>query len=221
MTKKSVFKLSFFALAVFISIFFMFGDSIGKSKKPVGSVVSWMGDVLIYAQGSSKGRIVMTMEPVFKGDTVVTAKRSKAKLLMKDDSIISLAPLTRLVVKSYEFSEKKRKRVSYLKILSGTARGVINRFFSRKNSIFQIETPTAVVGVKGTDFIIKSTRGVTEVITITGSVTAASLDPSIGGEVLVKAGQISTVKKGEAPTTPEKLGKKRVGKLLKLRKSVV
>ncbi len=216
MTRKSLSKISFFALAVFISVVCITGDSVGKSKKPVGSVVSWMGDVLIYAEGSSKSRTVMSMEPVFRGDTVVTGKRSKAKLLMKDDSIISLAPVTRLVVKSYEFSEKKRKRVSYLKILSGTARGVINRFFSRKNSIFQIETPTAVVGVKGTDFIIKSTRGVTEVITITGSVTAASLDPAIGGEVLVKAGQISTIEKGKAPTTPEKLGKKRVGKLLKL-----
>lgn len=216
MTKKTISKFSFFLFAIFLSLFIVSGDSVGKSKKPVGSVVSWMGDVLIYAEGSSKSKTILSMEPVFKGDTIVTAKRSKAKLLMKDDSIISIAPLTRLVVKDYEFSEKKRKRVSYLKILSGTARGVINKFFSKKNSIFQIETPTAVVGVKGTDFIVKSTRDGTEIITITGSVTAGSTDPSVGGEVTIKSGQISVVKKGQRPTTPERLGKARVGKLLKL-----
>ena len=216
MNKNSISKFSFLICMLLVSMFCISGDSIGKSKKPVGSVVSWMGDVLIYEKGASKSRTVMSMEPLFKGDTVVTGKRSKAKLLMKDDSIISIAPVTRLVIKDYQFSEKKRKRVSLLKIISGTARGVINRFFSKKNSVFEIETPTAVVGVKGTDFIIKSDRKGTDVVTITGSVTAGSTDPSIGGEVLIKSGQISSIKQGQAPTTPEKLGKRRVGYLLKL-----
>jgi len=216
MAIKTGYKISFFITALTLSVLLLSGDSIGENKKPVGSVVSWMNDVIIYPADNGKKRPVMSMEPLFVGDTVVTGTRSKAKLLMKDDSIISIAPQSRIVIKDYEFSEKGRKRVSLLKILSGKARGVVNRFFSKKNSIFEIETPTAVVGVKGTDFIISTNSTSTEVYTISGKVTAGNVNPAVGGSVTIKAGHFSKVAKGQLPEEPKKVSKNDIGKLLNL-----
>lgn len=66
---------------------------------------------------------------------------------------------------------------------------------------FRLRTANALVGVKGTEFIVGVTNGDTNLLTLSGVVNMASLAaPEV--QVEVQASQASKIQKNKAPTTP-------------------
>ena len=66
---------------------------------------------------------------------------------------------------------------------------------------FQIRTVTAIVAVRGTEFVLGSESGQTSLLTLSGEVAMASAEaPEV--EVVVPENQASTVQRGLAPTAP-------------------
>lgn len=189
--------------------------SAAKTKKvSAGAIVSWKGEVSILRGASRNGSIVKGLVPVYVGDTIVTSDNSRAKILLRDDTVLSVGPDTRLKISKYALATKTNRRYSVLNIAKGTVRSLVGRVFSGKGSLFRIRTQTAVVGVKGTDFFVSNIGGETEVVSASGRVTVA--DPKGNGKVLVKPGHISIVKKGKLPTEPVRISK---GKMQALKDS--
>jgi hypothetical protein len=66
---------------------------------------------------------------------------------------------------------------------------------------FQVRTVTAIVAVRGTEFVLGSESGQTSLLTLSGEVAMASAEaPEV--EVTVSENQASTVQRGLAPTAP-------------------
>ena len=66
---------------------------------------------------------------------------------------------------------------------------------------FQVRTVTALVTVRGTEFVLGSESGPTSLLTLSGEVALASAEaPEV--EVTVPENQASTVQRGLAPTAP-------------------
>jgi len=66
---------------------------------------------------------------------------------------------------------------------------------------FQVRTVTAIVAVRGTEFVLGSESGQTSLLTLSGEVAMASAEaPEV--EVTVPENQASTVQRGLAPTAP-------------------
>ncbi|MFZ3072972.1 MAG: FecR domain-containing protein [Thermodesulfobacteriota bacterium] len=185
-----------------------------KKAEPVGAVVAWTGDVSIFREGEGKKIQVKKMEPLYAADTILTEVNSRAKILMKDDSIISLGQNASVKVKGYVYERKGNFRSAAFRIVSGNVRAIVGSFFRGKGSFFKIETHTAVVGVKGTDFIVATKGKETEIITIGGDVYAANISPSISKEVVVSAGHTSTVAENAPPTLPEPVSEERMDELI-------
>ncbi len=73
-----------------------------------------------------------------------------------------------------------------------------NRRIKRR---FVVRTPTAVVGVKGTEFVMGAGDGATSMLTLSGTVEMASAEaPKV--QIAVSAGQASKLEVGSAPTPP-------------------
>jgi hypothetical protein len=89
---------------------------------------------------------------VQEGDTLVTGPDGWALLSMVDGGIITLRPDTRLRIDTYRYSSGSREDDSVLlSLLRGAFRSVtgeVGHFF-RAN--YQIKTPTATIGIRGTD----------------------------------------------------------------------
>ena len=133
---------------------------------------------------------------------------------MKDDSIISMGPESKLKIDSYTLKLRKRTRVSRIRMLAGKVRAVVTRKFHGKGSFFRIRTASAIVGVKGTDFIISSTEDGDEIVAISGKVTVGSSRKGVPGEVVLKGGNGTRVKPGKAPSAPKKVSSKRMMELI-------
>ena len=85
-------------------------------------------------------------------DAVVTAN-SKVGITFKDDSKVEITEQSKLVIHSFVFDNTKQDAGKLgLKIALGTVRFASGQIAKHSPESLKIETPTATVGVRGTDF---------------------------------------------------------------------
>ncbi|MDX2169581.1 MAG: FecR family protein [Deltaproteobacteria bacterium] len=81
------------------------------------------------------------------GDTIVTAAGAKVKILLADDSVLAIGPGSQVVLD--ELALAPQSRAAKLRVLAGRFKLAIAAWLTG-SSRFEVETPTAVAGVRGT-----------------------------------------------------------------------
>ena len=172
----------------------------------VGTFTKIEGSVDILRLGAIAAVPVQTGDPVGMGDAVRTKRNGKAEIQFRDESVIQLAPETRITIDQYSFRSDNTREKGFLSLLRGKIRAVVSKIrasivsVSGTDSNFNIKTPTAVAGVKGTDFLVYYNRGVTGVIFLEGF--GFVFNPEKPAVVIpVRAGQASFVPSGTLPPT--------------------
>lgn len=132
------------------------------------------------------------------GLVVETGAESAAKMTFDPSGSLTVGARTRVVVDSSVVDAATGRSESALSLLSGQIRLALGRLFRGEVSV---DTPTAVAGVKGTDFrvAVDEATGATLVAVTEGTVTVRS---KAGGEVVLTAGQRTWVAPGQPPTPP-------------------
>jgi len=92
--------------------------------------------------------------PVSVGDTLVCEEGSRLILLLKDQSQLSLAPNTKAVLDKVVYDPDNGSRDTLVKMTTGAARYVVSKTIASGQANFQVETPLAVLGVRGSDFAV-------------------------------------------------------------------
>ena len=119
----------------------------------IGSAQMVQGEALVVHKGQSVAYKLKKGSPIFAGDMLVTKERSRLNAKMNDKSVIGLAPVSKLVIDKSVYDPKKDERSSFLSLMWGRARFIVSKLTKSKPN-YQIKTPTAVCGVRGTDFAI-------------------------------------------------------------------
>jgi len=171
---------------------------------PVGRVHSVQGKaVLIHAENPKKGYAARANLPVFKGDTVVTRDKGRIRLSLNDGSAFVMTPLSRITVDESVYDPGAKQRATFLGMDLGKARFLVNKLLGFSTNRFRVTTRTAILGVRGSDFV-SAIQGDTTVATAlvdtrldVGSTTV------IGEPVVLKDLERSSVTKGQLPTSPE------------------
>ena len=139
--------------------------------------------------------------PTMLDDVIRTKRRSRTQLRFLDNTVLNMGSNYSVKVKNYVFDKGKKIRRAVLSSLRGVVRATVAKMGADADSLFEIETPTAVVSVRGTDFIVKVNSAMqTEVVVLEGAVAVRNIDPKISGSVLVHAGEKTTVSKNSPPT---------------------
>jgi hypothetical protein len=137
------------------------------------------------------------------GDTLRTGPASAAKVLLIDETILTLGESTELLIDSYIVGSDATRDPSVLKLLKGKARVLVGEAFGGPTRV-EMHTPTAVIGVKGTEFeaqVIEE-AGVaawTLVCNLDGSVFVRPLDPALAGSVEPRPGLCTQVFPDQPP----------------------
>lgn len=176
--------------------------------KMYGKFMVVKGVVQVEKPGKSavKAKIGFKVEPK---DKIITGANSRAKIVMSDRNVIHVSPNTSFLIKTYTNSGSE-KNVE-LKLEKGKIRNnVENRYDGDKNK-FLIKTPTAVAGVRGTQFITsyKSATKTTEVVTLKGRVSFSSVGPKgqVLSSVMVNKGFRSATSQGGKVEAPKSIPK--------------
>ncbi len=178
-----------------------FAEAVGTFKRVEGAV-----DILRASQAAPVPARVG--DPVAMGDAIRTKRRGKAEVQFRDDSVIQLAPESRIVIDEYSFRSGGSRERGVLSLIRGKVRAMVSKLKAAVvatgsgDAGFQIKTPTAIAGVKGTDFIVFYERGVSGVIFIEGA--GFSYNPQMPDRViLLRGGQAAFIRDAAmAPTKP-------------------
>ena len=117
---------------------------------PVGKVQQLSGKVYVVHRGKTVAYRLKEGLFLFDGDTLVTSERSRLNAVMKDRSLFTMAPNTKVVIEKSTYIEEKKERSTVLGLLFGQVRLLVKKLGKKPN--FEVKTPTAVVGVRGSDF---------------------------------------------------------------------
>lgn len=164
----------------------------------VGKFTAIDGRVDVLRPGEKRAVPVALGAAVSEGDIVRTKTDSFAEITFSDDTVLKLTQSTRVEIKEYLLSGNKRQNGA-LKLLRGKVRATVSKGLGRVipiiysgTSTFRIETPTAVAGVKGTDFFVFYNMGATGVFVLEGAVDTMGLDET-HGVVRVRGGEYTIV----------------------------
>jgi hypothetical protein len=175
--------------------------STSSQAQAVGTVASMEAPAEVGRSGNwfpaSLGMLIQ------QGDTLRTGQGGRLRVIFEDDSVVSLAAGSELVVDEAVYEGGRRVR-SVMDLLQGKVRALVSEY---TGSTFELGTPTAVAGVRGTDFIVvyDESAGRTDVVGVTGAVGVRGALGVVAQEVTVGAQQISRVERGKLPTKPERL----------------
>ena len=133
------------------------------------------------------------------GEQILTGKNTRARIEMREkEEEIRLRVDTLFKVNSLDSDQTE------VEMPTGKARFKIKRKLNRKKKQrrkFNVRTVTALVGVRGTEFVMGTSGASTSLLTLAGSVEMAAVAaPEIKVEVSI--GEASKLDVGKAPTPP-------------------
>ena len=133
------------------------------------------------------------------GEQVLTGKNTRARIEMREkEEEIRLRVDTLFKVNSLDSDQTE------VEMPTGKARFKIKRKLNRKKKQrrkFNVRTVTALIGVRGTEFVMGTSGASTSLLTLDGSVEMAAVAaPEIKVEVSI--GEASKLDVGKAPTPP-------------------
>jgi hypothetical protein len=169
----------------------------GGNKMPSSTFLSFFeGEVLIKKTSSADWVKAEVKALLVENDIIKTGVNSKVSITFFDGSTIDLKPDTQIVIK--ELVKGKTKTIRLKQDIGETLSKVEK--LADSSSGYEIETPVAVVGVRGSQMVVNvAANGATVVQNIEGKISVTAQ----GVEVLIPEGEISIVEPNQPPSEPK------------------
>lgn len=121
---------------------------IGGTGAVAGKVILSRGSV--EAQSNGRSRLLAKGDPVCVGETIVTPQSGTLEIRMTDDGLVAVRPETQLKIEQFAYAGTS-KDMSVFSLLKGAGRFVTGKLGKLYPQNDLIRTPTATIGVRGTD----------------------------------------------------------------------
>lgn len=89
-------------------------------------------------------------------ERVGTGRDGSAVIVLRDGTALTVGPNSLLDLSRFQFDATTHQGNVLLDLLQGTVRVVTGLLAKVHPDLFKVQTPTAVVGVRGTDFIVET-----------------------------------------------------------------
>jgi len=188
---------------VFILFLFVF-YAVNGWAVPMAGTVTYLSGTLFVEKADGSVRALAKNSVVEQGDTLITEKRTYARIKFTDESEITLRPDSRFKVASFSYDrDKPEQDKAFFELIKGGLRALSGHVGKRGNTdSYQMKTRASVIGIRGTIFEVKICEGDCEgaadgiyYFVVEGGIVVIN-----GGETLsVSAGQYAYVKDAKSP----------------------
>jgi hypothetical protein len=192
-------------LVVTILILVILAAPLAAHASVVGRFTLIKGQVDLLKGGKVPGISAKLQDGVETGDVIRTKSGGKAQLSMVDDSIITLAPESQLAIADYQYNSARGERRAVLRLFRGLVHTVVNRIIKTEEPDFIMETHTATVGVRGTDWYALLGPNSTGVYLPRGILGVSSNLSTVAGLLRLQPMQFTQVTRGRAPSPAQAL----------------
>jgi len=120
----------------------------------IGRVKKVSGDAYIERAGTKiKASSGLTLEP---GDVLVTGGSGRISVTFIDNSRFSAGPNSRISVDRFEFNPTTHEGAFESRIERGSLAVVSGQIAKAKPDAMKLRTPTSILGIRGTRFIVEA-----------------------------------------------------------------
>jgi hypothetical protein len=186
-----------FALMVLLLMVFLLPTT--SHAAIVGHFTKVQGNVDLLKGGKLPAVRVKVRDGVEPGDIVRTKSKARAELTMVDNSVIILAPQSRLAVADYVYNPANGERRAVIRLFRGLVHTVVSHILKKEQPNFIMETHTATIGVRGTDFYTLLAPAFTSIYLTRGTLGIRSSLPTVPALLLLHTMQFTQVPLGKQP----------------------
>jgi FecR protein len=171
----------------------------------IGTIGQITGSVEIGRAGTWTAATVGA--PLNLHDEVRTGEPGRLMVVFRDDSVLVVGDGSHVRIDEQIFDPTGGKFRSVMRLLQGKLRALVSEYYERPQATYLIETGTAAVGVRGTEFVITfdPVADVTDVVGVSGRAEVHSVIDLVKHGVFLTAREITTVARGRLPTPPQRL----------------
>lgn len=168
-------------------------------RRPVSATIVFVkGKAEVQRFGERVWRPAELQMAVSPGDKLSTEAGSELEIRLDDGSVLKLKDKSLLELDAMEKQAKPLTTITSLKLGLGKLLGCVRKL-SSKESKFEVTTPTAVAGVRGTVFAVFAEGDSTELDVLKGQVAVSG---QLGAEKLVGEKQSTVVAKRDSARSP-------------------
>ena len=135
-------------------------EAILTGKTLVARVVWVKGKFSASMPGSNETRELKKDSNIYMNDTLITDATSEAEIVYSDNSVMTFRPNTQLYINEYNYAPKtaaaSKKSVGkyVMDLITGGFRTITGWVAKDNPGDYQINTPVATIGVRGTEFSV-------------------------------------------------------------------
>ncbi len=179
----------------------------------VGRFTLVEGQVDLLKQGKIPAVAARVNDGVEPGDVIRTKSKARAQVRFLDDSVVTLAPESRLAVADFEYEPATGQRHAVLRFFKGVMHTVVSRVLRVEQPDFLTETHTAVMGVRGTEYYSVLLPNATGAYLINGLLEVRSISRQVPESVLLKDYEFTMVPLGQQVQLPRQISPAMLGML--------
>jgi hypothetical protein len=146
---------------------------------PVGEVVFTIGQATGQTAANQAPQALQKGAPVSVGQTLRTGPNGHIHIRFIDQGFVSVRPGSELLIEDFAFDAKnpQASRVKF-SLKQGTGRVISGQAGQSAKENFRLNTPVSAIGIRGTDFVVQTTKDLTRVAVYQGAVVVS---PFING----------------------------------------
>jgi hypothetical protein len=137
-----------------VALVLLCGSAVAASAADIGQVKIAKGQVTIERQGTTMPATVGARLQV--ADTVRTGAVGSVGITMDDDSLLSAGPNSALSLDRYAFDSTTNQGRLDTSLNKGTLSVISGRIAKQSPDAMTVRTPTAILGVRGTEFVVSA-----------------------------------------------------------------
>ena len=127
-------------------------SSVSQAAEPAGYVKTVGGEATVTSAGKTVAATAGTT--LLAGDVIKTGPGGSLGVTLRDNTLMSFGPSTSFTLEDYLFAPAKGDLKLGGKIASGTLHYVSGTIAHLKPDAVAIKTPTGIIGVRGTRFVV-------------------------------------------------------------------
>jgi FecR protein len=193
----------YLSLICAVSVFFA---AQSYAAEAVGKFTHVEGKVDILRQGNLPAIPAHVDDALFQKDIVRTKSSARAEIRFRDNTVLRIAQRSRIDISEY-FTGDSNKGI--IKLSRGQVQAVVDKNVTKRISLapganrFEIQTPNAVAGVRGTIFDVLYDRNITTVLLKDGDICVFNIKAE-ANVVCMPPGYIVTISGDRVPQPPRK-----------------
>ena len=130
------------------------GPAFAQQPAAAGKIKLASGQVFVVRGGNSLP--AMVGQDVYESDSLRTGNDGRLGITLKDDTRVSLGPGSEVQLNKFLYRPAESQFAVALKLVRGMAAYVSGRIAKLAPDAVRLETPAAIVGVRGTTLVLRT-----------------------------------------------------------------